>query len=96
MKLAESLLIYAGPMAYRFVQSNMSQALPSLCTVQRRINDEYIQLSEGEFRFDDLLEHLECHRSTRIIAQVEYDENNTNRLVGFVLPSNESGLPIFD
>ena len=105
IKFAVSLLIYAGPMAYRFVQSNMSQALPSLRTVQRRISKEYIQLSEGEFRFDALLDHLERHKcppiisigedATRIIARVEYDEN-TNRLVGFVLPCNENGSPIYD
>ena len=67
MNFAVSLLIYAGPMAYHFVQSNMSQALLSLRTVQRRINNVYIQLSEGEFRFD-LLEHQECDKSPPIVS----------------------------
>ena len=80
VKFALSLLIYAGPSAYCFVQSNMSQALPSLQTVQRKIHKEYLQLSEGEFRFN---EHLRRYKSppivsigedaTRIIAKIDYD-----------------------
>ena len=31
----------------------------------------------------------------RIIARVKYDKN-TARMVGFVLPCNDNGLPLFD
>ena len=34
VRFAISLFIYAGPLAYNFIQSNMSTALPSLRTVQ--------------------------------------------------------------
>ena len=101
-KFATSLLIYAGPLSYRFV----AHALPSLRTIQRNINKEYIAISEGEFIFDGLLEHLHNQKcplivsigedATRIIAKVDYDES-TDRLVGFALPTNkESGLLITD
>ena len=81
------------------------EALPSLRTVQRIVYEEYRIITEGEFRFDELKNHLEAHcapnvvsigeDATRVIARVDYD-NLTNRLMGFVLPCDTNGLPIAD
>ena len=104
-KFATILYIYAGSMAYEFIHQNMPEALPSLRTIQSLIQSQYTYIEEGKFRFDELLEHLVKHSAplvvaiaedaTRIIHKVEYDPA-TNRCVGFVLPSNEFGLPKID
>lgn len=104
-KFATSLFLYAGSMAYSLVQQNMPTALPCLRTVQESIHAEYHPLSEGQFRFDELVGYLEkfdaplviaiSEDATRVIGRVEYD-SETNRLVGFVLPCNSDGLPLAD
>ena len=102
-KFSTSLFLYSGPMAYNMIQKNMEDALPSLRTVQRTIHSEYHPLSEGQFQFDGLVNHLNKYNApfvvaisedaTRVIARVEYDREN-DRMVGFVLPCNENGLPL--
>ena len=67
--------------------------------------EEYCHISEGEFGFDDLKLHLQSHcvpkivsvgeDAKRVIARIDYN-NQTNRLVGFVLPCENDGLPIAD
>ena len=104
-KFATSLLLYGGPMAYNLIQKNMESALPSLRTIQRIIHSQYHHLSEGQFQFDELVRHLTKYNApfvvaisedaTRIIARVEYNKE-TDRMVGFVLPCNEDGLPLID
>ena len=104
-KFATALFIYAGPLAYDFLQNNLSQVLPCLRTVQRIVHSEYETLSEGEFRFDDLSKHIDIYNAprlisvgedaTRVISRVEYD-SETDRCVGFVLPLNKYGLPEVD
>ena len=104
-KFATSLLIYCGPMSYNFISSNLSKALPCLRTVQRSIAKEYALFQEGHFRFDELLEHLKNFNAsmvvsigedaTRVISRIEYD-SETDKLVGFVLPCDQDGLPICD
>ena len=104
-KFAISLFIYTGPMAYKFLQQNITLALPSLRTIQSQIYSEYRVISEGEFRFDELSEHLKRYElsgivtigedATCVISRVEYD-SQTNRCVGFVLPIDENGLPIIE
>ena len=63
------LYLYAGSMAYNLVQQNMTTALPCLRTVQRNLHSEYHPLSEGNFQFEELLNHLKkqyilgyCHK----------------------------------
>ena len=102
-KFATSLFIYSGPMTYEFLHRNMQEALPSLRTVQRIVSEEYQPIQEGLFRFEELSKHLQLYNApkvvcigedaTRVISRVDYD-NETNRLVGFVLPFDEAGLPI--
>ena len=104
-KFATSLFIYAGPLAYDFLQQNLSQALPFLRTVQRLVHSDYKTISEGKFRFDELVEHIAKHNgpnivsigedATRVISRVEYD-SKTDRCVGFVLPLDRYGLPKSD
>uniref|UniRef100_A0A1X7USD2 PHD-type domain-containing protein n=1 Tax=Amphimedon queenslandica TaxID=400682 RepID=A0A1X7USD2_AMPQE len=104
-KFATILLINAGPMAYEFLHRNMSEALPSLRTVQGIIHSDYQQFREGHFRFDQLLQHLHKYNApllvtvaedaTRIVKTVEYDPSS-NICVGFMLPNNDKGIPIID
>ena len=104
-KFSTSLLIYAGPRAYNFLHENMPQALPSLRTVQRIVQSDYRHIGEGEYRFDDLVAHLESYGAkkvvaiaedaTRVIARADYDYE-TDRVVGFVLPCDDAGLPLSD
>lgn len=103
IQFATSLYIYSGPLAYNVVHSNLPKALPSLRTIQRRVHNNYKAIKEGVFRFDELSEHLEEYKSprfisigehaTRVIARVDYDPE-TDKLVGFVMPIQENGLPI--
>ena len=104
-KISIALFIYAGPLAYEFLQKNLHQALPSLRTIQRHIHTNYETINEGEFRFDGLASHIIQHKTTnsvtigedatRVISRVEYD-SQTDRCVGFVLPLSENGLPLID
>ena len=104
-KFATALFIYAGPLAYDFLQQNLHQALPSLRTVQRIVHAHYKTINEGEFDYDGLVCHIAQYKTTkmitigedatRVISRVEYD-STTNRCVGFVLPLNKNGLPEID
>lgn len=104
-KFATALLIYAGPLSYEFIHSNMPEALPSLRTVQRYVHSEYQTLDEGSFRFNELLIHIKDHKAsnaisigedaTRVISRIDYD-TETDRCVGFVLPIDDNGLPLVD
>ena len=91
-------------MAYNLIQKNMEDVLPSLRTVQRMIRSEYYPLSEAQFQFDGLVGYLNKYNAplllqlvrmlrTLYIARIEYDHEN-DRMVGFVLPCSEDGLPL--
>jgi len=92
-------------MAFELIHQNMPEALPSLRTVQSLVHAQYKTLDEGNFRFDDLVNHLQQYNvpkivsigedATRVIARIDYD-NETDRCVGFVLPVDKNGLPITD
>jgi len=87
------------------MHSNIPQALPSLRTVQRFVVKDSQPIHEGVFRFDELLNHLNAFKcpkivsigedATRVINKVQYDVES-DKLVGFVLPCNEYGLPQSD
>ena len=104
-KFSTLLLINAGSMAYEFIHKNMPEALPSLRTVQSIIYKEYEHIREGQFRLDELLQHLKKHKApyvvtiaedaTRIVKNVEYDALS-NTCVGFVLPNGKNGIPILN
>lgn len=104
-KFSMSMLFMAGPTAYDLLHKNMPEAMPSLSTIRKEMRKSYSNLVEGEFRFDKLSAHLDAHKcprlisisedATRIIRRIEYDENS-NKLVGFVLPVDSNFLPITD
>ena len=104
-KFALSLYIFSGPLAYQFLHQNLPQSLPSLRSVQRMIHKEYSNITEGEFRFDELLKHIDFYKApkiiaigedaTRVVCRVQYDPE-TNRMVEFVLSCNQEGLPLTD
>ena len=104
-KFATTLFIYCDPLSYEFIHQNMSQALPSLRSVQRIIHFQYKTMHEGTFQSDDLFKHITDHKAprmvsigedaTRVIGRVDYD-SETDRCVGFVLPLDDHGLPLVD
>ena len=102
LQFAASLYCLIGKSGYEMLQSNLGFALPSLSTVQKLISREK-KLKEGDFHFDELVEHLNKFNSplvvnvhlddTRIIHRIDYD-STTDVYVGFVLPLSEEKLPI--
>ena len=92
-------------MAYNVFCKNLPEALPCLKTVQRMMNSEYCNMSEGELRFDELLRHINLYKApkvitigedaTRVISKVQYD-HDTNQMVGFVLPCDNNGILLTD
>ena len=104
-QFATALFVYSGPVAYNFIHKNIPECLPSLRTVQRLVHGSYTFQMEGVFEFNGLEEHLHLYNAkkiisisedaTRLIGRVDYDKE-TNKLVGFVLPSNNEGIPLSD
>ena len=104
-QFATALFVYSGPIAYNFLHKNMPECLPSLRTVQRLVHTTYTYHMEGVFHFKGLEEHLKLYNATKIISisedatrligRVDYDKE-TDKLVGFVLPSNDEGIPLSD
>lgn len=104
-KFSMSVLFMAGPSAYDLIHQNMPDALPSLSTIRKEMRKSYSDLVEGQFRFNKLSDHLDAHKcpriisisedATRIIRHIDYDENS-NKLVGFVLPVDGNHLPLTD
>ena len=82
----------------------MPEGLPSLRSVQNILSSEYCPIREGNFRFQELLQHLNSYSApklvsigedaTRLISRIDYD-NETDQLVGFVLPC-DNDLPVID
>ena len=62
-KFATSLFIYSGSMTYDFLYRNLSDALLPLQMVQHIVSDNYELAHEGEFHFDELLQHLESYNA---------------------------------
>ena len=102
-KFASSLYCLVGKGGYELLLANLGCALPSITSIQRMITCTQ-KICEGEFQFDQLLQHLQSFHSplfvnihlddTRIIHRIEYDPV-TDRFVGFCLPLND-GIPICD
>ena len=77
----------------------------ALRTVQRNVNIKYHIIKDGEFRFQELLQHLNKHKCAKIVAvgedatqlilRVDYD-STSDQLAGFFLPVDSSGLPKLD
>ena len=99
------MLFMAGPTAYDSLHQNMPEALLFLFTIRKEMKKSYSNCIEGEFKLDKLLAHLDAHKyprlisisedATCIIRHIDYDENS-NKLVGFVLPLDSKFLSITD
>ena len=102
-KFATSLFCLVGRAAYEMLQVNIGCGLPAVATLHRNIACKK-RVKEGEFRFDELANHLKDWKApnyvyihlddTRIINRVEYDPL-TDRFVGFCLPVKD-GIPCVD
>ena len=78
--------------------------MPSVSTLQNDTRKD-AKIKGGDFRFDELQEHLKkwdasgyvhVHLDdTNVLKKVEYDQTN-DRFVGFCLPLYEEGLPCAD
>ena len=53
---AAALFCLIGRSGYELLQTNLGGAIPTVCTVERMISKK--KLSEGQFYFDELKEHL--------------------------------------
>lgn len=99
---ASYLRFLAGPLAYETLQRNMPLALPSLVTTNRFMARSHHSIIEGELRCDELLSFLTERKfslcvslsedATRVVNRVQYDAQ-TNQLIGFVLPTDNNGMP---
>ena len=102
-QFATALFVYSGPIAYNFMHKSIPEGLPSLRTVQRLVHSNYTFQMEGVFQFKALEEHLHLYNAKKIISisedattligRVDYDKE-TDKLIGFVLPSNNEGIPL--
>lgn len=100
---AAFLRMLAGRMAYELLQQNLPLAFPSLSTIDRDIRRTQANVIEGVPRCHELLQYLKDRNlplavclsedATRIINRVQYD-SSTNQLIGFVLPTDNNGMPI--
>lgn len=100
---ASYLRMLAGPLAYETLQKNLPLALPSLSSTNRFVGRTHHNIIEGQLRCDELLIYLKNRNlplavslsedATRVINRVQYD-SSTNQLIGFVLPTDQNGLPI--
>ncbi|CAF2740457.1 unnamed protein product [Rotaria sp. Silwood2] len=102
-KFASVFNILAGNNAYEFIRLNLPGSLPSTTTLKSYNQNMNLQLSECEFRFDSLKDHLVfvdsnhvfvSEDSTSVISSVSYD-SKTDCFIGFS-PQLVNGLPSVD
>ncbi|KAK3920118.1 E3 SUMO-protein ligase ZBED1 [Frankliniella fusca] len=101
--LAAYLFIVGGRMLYEFLQTNLTNSLPSISTVDRTLKKYSTPVIEGTFRFQELKDFLLQHNlplkvtisedGTRVQEKFLYD-SATNQIIGPVLPLSENGVPI--
>lgn len=94
--------LIGGPLAYDTLYANLPLCWPSPSTTNRFITDHKPKVIEGQLRVAELLTYLRernlplrvslSEDATRIVATVTHDPD-TNQLVGFPLPLDESGMP---
>lgn len=97
---ALSVFIFGGRNSYEFLRLNLPGALPHGSTIESLIRQRRMKMTECEFRFDLLQEHLQASNteyafcsedSTRVICRIEYD-SQSNSFIGFSSALN-NGLP---
>ncbi|CAF1508847.1 unnamed protein product, partial [Didymodactylos carnosus] len=99
-RFAMALYALGGRITYEFVRMNLSGALPNLIMLQTYISNADLKLTEGEFRFDSLQQHLYSINTkygfgsedcTGVIRQIKYDKD-TNTFIEFCTPLT-NGIP---
>lgn len=95
--------ILAGPTAFNLLHLNLDGCFPSVSTLNRYIHRSDHAIVEGELRVDELLLYLKDRKlplwvslsedATRVDNKVKYD-SRTNQIIGFILPTSHSGMPI--
>ncbi|CAF4542852.1 unnamed protein product [Rotaria sp. Silwood2] len=98
---ALSLYILDGKLTYEFIRLNLPGYLPSLTVLNTLISNSNSNISEAEFRFDQLQKHFDDYNvqyafgsedTTGIIKKIKYD-STTNTFNGFPTPLDH-GVPI--
>ncbi|CAF1440391.1 unnamed protein product, partial [Adineta steineri] len=98
---ALSLYILGGKLTYEFIRLNIPGSLPSLTMLTTLILNSNSEISEAEFRSDQLQSHFEnlnlqyafiSEDGTGIIKKIKYD-SITNKFIGFPTPLDH-GVPI--
>lgn len=92
-----------GRLAYETLKANATHSIPNLSSIDRYIGRSKSNAEEGVLRTDELAKYLQdlnlprivllSEDATRIVNRIQYDKG-TNKLVGFVLPIQDSnGMP---
>lgn len=94
-KFCVFLYFVGGRLLYETLQTNLTNAIPSISSLNRFISSKKENVVEGEFRFLQLKEFLiernlplcvwVSEDATRLVGKIEYDQIS-NKIVGFVLP----------
>lgn len=95
--------VLSGRMPFNALHLNLKGCLPSISTTNRYIHRTDHAVIEGELRVDELLNYLEERQQpmwvclsedgTRVENRIQYD-SRTNQVVGFVLPTDQNGMPV--
>ncbi|CAF3692178.1 unnamed protein product [Rotaria socialis] len=100
-EFAISLYFLGSKITYEFVRLNLSPALPSMQKLNKIIFNSDLKISEAQFLFDKLNEHLNgigvtyafgAEDRTGIIQKINYGQR-TNSFIGFSTPL-VNGIPV--
>jgi len=99
-KFCVFLYFVGGRLLYETLQSNLTNSLPSISSLNRFISTQKQNIVEGEYRFKELKEFLlernlplcvwVSEDGTRVMGKIQYDQIS-NKVIGFVLPF-ENGM----
>jgi len=99
-KFCVFLYFVGGRLLYETLQSNLTNSLPSISSLNRFISTQKQNIVEGEYRFKELKEFLlernlplcvwVSEDGTRVMGKIQYDQVS-NKVIGFVLPF-ENGM----
>lgn len=95
--------IISGRMAFKTIHSNLKGCFPSISSIDRYIHRTDHAIVEGELRAEELLQYIKERKlplwvslsedATRVENRIQYD-SRTNQIIGFVLPTNQHGMPV--
>lgn len=92
-----------GKCGYESFHANNFGAVPSLSRIDKFMSERNSYFQEGVMRTEELDNYLSklnlpkivslSEDATRITGRVQYDAK-TNEIIGFVLPTDDNGMPI--